>query len=194
MNGYDSNTNLENPENPQLNERNELEVSYNQLKGEFDELKKKLEEQINSNNEKDNIIQDLERKNAELKDEASKYQSALGTATSLRLSDNDENNPVKLKKDILNLQDSLEDYITTCKGDVEINLDEIQKLLKRYGSQTVITKDQKPLIKAVLQRHVIEQIFEYSEEYFNSSNLFNYNTYGNGIETQMYNKAKELIY
>src|SRR5688572_29306009 len=98
MNGCNSNSNLE---NTQSNERNELEeVPYDQLK--IEELIKKLQE-------KDNEIQDLERKNAELKDEASKYQSSLGTATNLRLSDDDENNPVRLKKDIEHLQDSLED-------------------------------------------------------------------------------------
>src|ERR1051325_3573611 len=102
-------------QNPQFNGRTEPEeeLTYDQLKNELKELRKKLDE-------KDNEILELERQNNKLKDEASKYQSALGTATNLQLSDNDENNPVTLKKDILNLQDSLEEYITTCKGDVEI--------------------------------------------------------------------------
>ncbi|CAG8440559.1 18340_t:CDS:2 [Rhizophagus irregularis] len=175
--------------NPNPNLENSGLESYEKLLNEHEKLKKQLEEQIN-------IIQELERKNTVLKDEASKYQSALGAATNLQLSDSDTNNPVALKNDMLKLQDLLEDYITTCKGNVEININEIQKLLKRYKSNSVITKDQKdqkPLIKAVLQRHVIEEIFDYGEKYFNFDNLQNYKEYGCGAETYLYNRIYDLI-
>ncbi|RIA87531.1 hypothetical protein C1645_284856 [Glomus cerebriforme] len=181
--------------NPNLknSQLNNLEAAYNKLKDDFEELKERFDKQINLSNKKDNEIRELERKNDELKDEASKYQSALGSAINLQLSNSDENNPVSLKKDMLKLQDSLEDYITTCKGDIEINIIEIQKLLKKYESNSVVSKDQKPLIKAVLQRHVIERIFMYGEEYFEFNNLINYKKYGCGTETYLYNKACELI-
>ncbi|GBC08041.1 hypothetical protein RclHR1_07890008 [Rhizophagus clarus] len=169
------------------------EGSYDKLMNDYKKLEKRLEEQINLNNEKDNEIRELKRKNIELIDEASKYQSALGTATNLQLSDSDTNNPVALKSDILKLQDFLEDYITTCKGNVGINIFGVQKLLKKYGSNTIVTIDEKPLIKAVLQRHVIQQIFTYGEEYFDFNNMKNHEKYGYGTETHLYNRTYELI-
>ncbi|EXX56526.1 hypothetical protein RirG_215460 [Rhizophagus irregularis DAOM 197198w] len=140
----------------------ENEANTTNYKQEYEDLKKGLEE-------KDKEIETLKQKTIELENEASKYQYALGAATDTRLSDNDENNPVNLKKDILSLQDSLKDY-TVVKGKIDITTSEIQELLKKYGSNTTITeKDQnKLLVKAVLQRHVIEQICEYAKEYFDN--------------------------
>ncbi|CAB5126840.1 unnamed protein product [Rhizophagus irregularis] len=151
----------------------------------YENLEKSLQE-------KDKKIEDLIQKNIELSNEASRYQYALGTATDIRLSDNDENNPVKLKKDILFLQDSLKDY-TVVKGKIDINTSRIQNLLNKYGSQTTITeKDQnKLLVKAVLQRHVIEQIFEYAKGYFDNPDK--YQKQPHGMETHLFNKTKELV-
>ncbi|CAI2172468.1 1055_t:CDS:2 [Funneliformis geosporum] len=136
-------------------------------------------------------IQALERKNAELKKEASKYQSALGNAIDLQLSDDNENNSVNLKKDILSLQDSLEDYVTNCKGDIELDIPKIQALLKKYGSQTVVTKDQKPLIKAVLQRYVIEQILDYANSFIGNPGIHEEMLYG--IETTLLFSTEQLL-
>src|SRR4051812_33344701 len=91
-------------DNPNFNLKNPG-LEYNKLMNDYKKLKQQLEEQINLNEQKDNEIQELERKNDELRHEASKYQSALGTATNLQLSDSDTNNPVALKNDILKLQD-----------------------------------------------------------------------------------------
>ncbi|RGB33488.1 hypothetical protein C1646_743308 [Rhizophagus diaphanus] len=96
--------------------------------------------------EKDKVIQELEE-----------YQYALGAATNF--DDKCKYNLDKLKEDRVNLQHSLEIYIPKCKDNVEINIPEVQNLLDQYGSQTDITKGQKnPLIRVVIQRHVIEQI------------------------------------
>ncbi|GES97246.1 hypothetical protein GLOIN_2v1678875 [Rhizophagus clarus] len=57
---------------------------------------------------------------------------------------------------------------------------------------TIVTTEEKPLIKAVLQRHVIEQIFEYGGEYFDFNNLYDYNEHGNKTETNLYNRTYEL--
>ncbi|CAG8669762.1 11341_t:CDS:2 [Funneliformis mosseae] len=150
------------------NEQNNLEIT--KQKKTFEEQLKSLNKKLQATNEtleeKNNEIKDLEQKNIELKDEASKYQSALGTATNLRLSDNDENNSVTLKNDILSLQDSLEDYITKCK-------------------------EQKPLIRAVLQRYVIERIIVYAQEYF--GNLKNHGNRPHGIEANLLARANDLI-
>ncbi|PKY15186.1 hypothetical protein RhiirB3_380711 [Rhizophagus irregularis] len=156
------------------------------------EKDKKIQEKdktIQAIQEKDKAIQELKQENHKLKEAASEYQYA---PTSYRFSDDDKYNPIKLREDIINLQHLLENYITKCKGNVEINISEVQNLLRKYGSQTTITIDQKPLIKAVLQRHVIEQIIKYGEEYFEFDNLHNHWKYGDGAETNLYNKTYEI--
>ncbi|CAB4437246.1 unnamed protein product [Rhizophagus irregularis] len=148
----------------------------------------KVQEFAREIQEKDKIIKDLEQDNNKLINEAAKYQYALGTAINFRLSDNYENNSVTLKDDIISLQNSLEEYITKCKGNIitEIDLPGVQILLKKYGSQTIITIDQKALIKAVLKRHVIEKILEYANGYFNNPNA-------RDIEVIMYKKCKDIV-
>ncbi|CAG8440667.1 uncharacterized protein OCT59_009851 [Rhizophagus irregularis] len=149
----------------------------------------------------------LKQKTIELENEVSKYQYALGTATDIRLLEqdinnfkkeasaidsNNDNNQINLKKDILSLQDSLKDY-TIVKGKIDINTPRIQNLLKKYESNKIITeKDQnKLLVKAVLQRHVIEQICEYAKEYFDNPDK--YQKYPCGMETHLFNKTKEIV-
>jgi len=55
-------------------------------------------------NEKDMEIDELKQTNKKLKEEASKYQSALGAATNVRLGNNDQNHSVQLKDDVKGLQ------------------------------------------------------------------------------------------
>ncbi|CAG8570037.1 17606_t:CDS:1 [Gigaspora margarita] len=105
----------------------------------------------------------LEEENIKLKDEASKYQLALGNATNFRFSDDDQNNPMHLKFDIENLQNIIEDYVTNLKNGIKINFENVNNLLSTYGSQTKIiprTPDRQ-LIKAVLQQHVLKEILSY---------------------------------
>ncbi|CAG8506930.1 24860_t:CDS:1 [Racocetra persica] len=107
----------------------------------------------------------LEKKNTELKDEASKYQLALGNATNFRFNDDDPNNTMRLKSDIESLQNMIEDYVTHLKTGVEINFENVNKLLQKYGSQTTINSDNpnRRLIKAVLQHHVLKEILSYTD-------------------------------
>ncbi|RGB33477.1 hypothetical protein C1646_669278 [Rhizophagus diaphanus] len=148
----------------------------------------KIQEFAREIQEKDKQIKDLELDNNKLREEAAKYQCALGAATNFRLPDNDKNNSVMLTDDIKSLQNSLEEYITKCKGNIikEIDLPGVQILLKKYGSQTIITIDQKPIIKAVLKRHVIEKIFEYANGYFSNPNA-------RDIEVTMYKKCQDIV-
>jgi chromosome segregation ATPase len=191
---------------------NEIQVVVNKLEEQYKAIQKIqendniIQEKDSIIQEKDSIIQEMDNKlqklvmimiqekeeNIKLRDEASKYQYALGVANDTRLSDNDEINPVKLRKDILSLQDSLKDY-TICKGKIEINTPRIHDLLKKYGSNTIITvEDQNKLLaRAVLQRHVIEQIFEYAKEYFDKPD--NHQKYTYGTETHIFRKVRELI-
>ncbi|PKY39929.1 hypothetical protein RhiirA4_415438 [Rhizophagus irregularis] len=160
----------------------DYEQKYSELKVQFDGISKQLEE-------KNSKIQDLEQKIQDLEQKNSKLHYALEAATDVRLLDDDENHSTILKKDILDLQYSLEDY-TKCKGKVNIDIPAVQKLLTGYGSKTVITEQNKPLIQAVLQRHVIEQINGYAKHYF--KNPENYNKNIDGTETYVIKTAKEL--
>ncbi|CAG8574181.1 40795_t:CDS:2 [Gigaspora margarita] len=136
-----------------LNLKNELKLCREQLQ----EHKLKLEtkdEEISKlckekNNEMSNLYKELEAKDKEtlnlhkiiedLKNEASRHQSALGKATNFRLSDDDRNNSVQLREDITYLQKTIKDFCIVKPG-IEINETEAKKLLQQYGSNNLITK------------------------------------------------------
>ncbi|CAI2199711.1 19751_t:CDS:1, partial [Funneliformis geosporum] len=122
-------------------------------------------------NELEEQINNLIKKNTLLEDEASSYQSALGAATNFQLSDNDQNHAVKLNNDIADLNDNIKNYVTNLKQNIVVNIKEVKKLLSLYKCPVEI-KDQRTsrlLIQAVLQRHVIEIIFESATQYFQYS-------------------------
>ncbi|CAB4437251.1 unnamed protein product [Rhizophagus irregularis] len=172
----------------QENEEINIDNVIHENGGVIQENDTKIQEFAREIQEKDKKIKDLELDNIKLRDEAAKYQCALGAATNFRLPDNDKNNSVIFTDDIKSLQNSLEEYITKCKGSIitEIDILGVQNLLKKYGSQTIITIDQKPIIKAVLKRHVMEKIFEYAYGYFNNPNT-------RDIEVIMFRKCKDIV-
>ncbi|PKY56749.1 hypothetical protein RhiirA4_508078 [Rhizophagus irregularis] len=157
---------------------NRIQEKNKIIKEKNNKIQKIVEEKDKKIQEKDKVIQELEE-----------YQYALDAA--INFDDRCKYNLDKLKEDIVSLQHSLEIYITKCKDNVEINIPEVQNLLYQYGSQTDITKDQKnPLIRVVIQRHVIEQILEYAREYFCDSTQ---PKFMGGMESFMYRRANELI-
>ncbi|CAG8502011.1 5998_t:CDS:1 [Scutellospora calospora] len=164
---------------------NNLEQSITQLKEERDNYLAKLTNLSNMYGQK-------ERQIKELKDEASKYQLALGNATTFRLNDDDKNNTVQLNVDIESLQDKISDYVTHLKGSINLDYGAINRLLERYGSKTQINHQtpNKPLIKAVLQRHVLEKILNFANEYFNKNEI-DTSTYC--LESEIVYKTKDLI-
>ncbi|PKY25578.1 hypothetical protein RhiirB3_528011 [Rhizophagus irregularis] len=139
--------------------------------------------------EKGNGLRELEEKNLKLKEEASKYQSALGVATNIRLGDGDQNHSVKLKQDILKLQTTLENYVTHLKPNMKINIKKVQELAREYGCINEITakNPNKLFIKAVLQRKVLDLVCEFSNEFvkFRDGNY--------KLESDIDSKAKELL-
>ncbi|RGB33480.1 hypothetical protein C1646_815997 [Rhizophagus diaphanus] len=158
-------------------ENNKLKEKFNSLLAEKQNLEAKYKE--------------LEKINSNLKKRVSKYQSALGETKNFRFDDNDKNNSVQLKNDILNLQDALEFYVTNLRPDIDINYKNVNNLLNKYKSKTMIASKHSdiPLIKAVLQRHVLETIFGYVSVY---------TTYKNSgepyaLEALIAAKAEELI-
>src|SRR6266498_760662 len=143
----------------------------------------------NQLSEKEMDIYELKRTNKKLKEEASKYQSALGAATNVRLGNDDQNHSVQLKQDILDLQRTLENYVTHLKPNININIEEVNILIKQYGCRNVITPNNlnKPFIKAVLQRKVLLQIYEFSRDYgqYKGENF--------SLESDIDSKAQELL-
>ncbi|RIA82053.1 hypothetical protein C1645_528164 [Glomus cerebriforme] len=134
-------------------------------------------------------IQSLKQKNSELEDEASNYQSALGVATNFEMSDDDINHNVQLNDDILSLQDKIDDYVTNLvRSKVDVKFEEIAKLLPRYECQYKIdfNNPDKQFVKAILQRHVLETIFEFANYYFSQNKEDHY------LESDVAKKTDEL--
>ncbi|CAG8609843.1 15211_t:CDS:1 [Funneliformis mosseae] len=143
-----------------------LELNLKKQKKIFDQALQQSQEKFSKNldilqkklSDKGNGLSELEKENAKLRFEASKYQSALGVATNTRLGDDDQNHSVRLKQDILILQKSLENYVTHLKPNVDIDIEKIQTLAQEYGCLNEINVENKPFIKAILQRKVLDQV------------------------------------
>ncbi|CAB4437281.1 unnamed protein product [Rhizophagus irregularis] len=116
----------------------------------------------------DNLTEqlELELKQNFIKEETFQGQSAL--ITNYRMDDDDKNRSVQLKRDIEELQNKLKCYVTTLKGDFEIDFKEVINLMGKYNIKTKITPKQpnKPLIKGVLQHHIIKTITKDIRKYF----------------------------
>ncbi|RIA87527.1 hypothetical protein C1645_284805 [Glomus cerebriforme] len=167
--------NKENPEeNNDIKNLNDFQVSLLAEKQKLEDKCKELEK----------IISNLNKR-------VSKYQSALGDTKNFRLDDNDKNNSVQLTNDILRLQDALEFYVTNLRPNIEINYKNVINLLNKYRSKTRITNKPSdiPLIKAVLQRHVLETILSYVSIYINHEDSGD----SYSLEARIANKAEELI-
>ncbi|CAG8602684.1 16305_t:CDS:1 [Funneliformis mosseae] len=119
-----------------------------------------LNEQLNNKRKEYNK---LSQTNDALREEASQYQSALGDAKNYRLGDNDANNPTQLTKDIEIIQDSISIFCKL-KGGVDINEQQLTVLLEKYKCNIEEPGD-KVLLKAALQRYIIETIIKKTEEY-----------------------------
>ncbi|RGB26304.1 hypothetical protein C1646_770604, partial [Rhizophagus diaphanus] len=108
-----------------------------------------------------------------------------------QLSDEDRGVTVQLVDDILRLQDDLEIYVTNLRPNIDINYKNVNNLLSKYKSKTRLTSKSSdmPLIKAVLQRHVLETIFCYVPVYNNIKNF----SEPHSLEALIAKKAEELI-
>ncbi|CAG8565179.1 9925_t:CDS:2 [Ambispora gerdemannii] len=100
---------------------------------------------------KDQTIQNLVDTHTSLKDEAAKYQFALGEAKNFRFGDH-VGQPVN---DINGLKQNLESFCSLRRTDV--NEDETKKLLNKEELN-------KPLIEGVLQQHIIKTVIQEANE------------------------------
>ncbi|CAB4434925.1 unnamed protein product [Rhizophagus irregularis] len=157
--------------NETVTETKELQDRNKYLEDENANLMMMLEEYEDNIELLKTEIQSLNQKNDDLEVEASKYQSALGIATNFDYND-DQNLNVELNEDILALHDTLENYVTNLKPKIDVNINKAKELLRKYKCQIKISDKEpnKPLIKAVLQRYVLEEILDKAETYFKRSN------------------------
>jgi myosin heavy subunit len=162
---------------------NSLHNKLSEEQKRYDELEKKLKEEEDKLKKKEDEFSELEEKNVELRKEASKYQSALGNATNIRLGDEDS---VKFRQDILDLHKLLETYVTNLKPNMDIDYEKVQAIAQKYGCSTPIDIKHKPFIKALLQRKVLDDILELSKEPVNKGEDVKLEM---GIET----KTRELL-
>ncbi|CAG8622563.1 2439_t:CDS:1, partial [Ambispora leptoticha] len=158
------------------NECNRLSNEYNQLSSESQaenqQLKMERDMWMQRSGSADLLAQNLSNENRLLKIEATKYQSALGKAMNIRFDDNDNNSTVNLIKDITELQHTLR-YFSQLKGkDIKINEENALNLLQQYDCQCDDPQQNKPMLSAVLQRHILEKILNEAAEFFqpNDSN------------------------
>ncbi|CAB4387241.1 hypothetical protein RhiirA5_363860 [Rhizophagus irregularis] len=164
----------------------------------IDKHKKEIKSKDDKIESKDEEIKskdkEIKSKDDEIINLKKKHQYELGSAKTFRLSDDDKNNPTNLNEDISQIQEDLEFYVTNLrpKTDIEINLKNISRLLndsKVKKSKITYTlnssselNDYMPLIKAVLQRHVLRTILDYFDKYNRK----------NSLELQFLKQAEDL--
>nr|CAG8562953.1 11239_t:CDS:2 [Entrophospora candida] len=130
----------------------------NNLEKDLDYAEKKTIELETDVRSKAVMIEAIEKLNRELQVESANIKKEV-SSYHFCLSD-----PVQLSADINSLQNKLEKYVTTLKGQIKIDNDKIQGLYGKYNLDTQNLTD-KVLMKSVLQRHVLEKIFEYIDNY-----------------------------
>ncbi|CAJ0894651.1 16386_t:CDS:2 [Entrophospora sp. SA101] len=108
------------------------------------------------------LIEAIERLNRRLENPNLFNQPILGDGLSNNCSS--EEDTVQLSIDINSLQCKIKDYVTTLKGDIKIDNDKIQGLYGKYNLNTQNLTD-KILMKAVLQRYVLENGFKFVNDY-----------------------------
>ncbi|CAG8520836.1 24677_t:CDS:2, partial [Dentiscutata erythropus] len=156
-------TNEQDIHNVLLLKNKELEEQLKEMQRRNEELECQVE------NHKIESQKTIER----LANEASKYQSALGRATSVRLGDDDLNNMSQLREDIKTLKKNLE-YLSAVKPakHFDINKKNASRLLKQYGCTNFIDDDVhcKSLLQAAMQRYILESSIEEIGNYLSRNN------------------------
>ncbi|CAG8622052.1 13229_t:CDS:1 [Dentiscutata heterogama] len=156
------------------------------------ELEEQLEEMQRRNKELENQVENNKKeaqKNIErLTREASKYQSALGRATNVRLGNDDLNNSCQLREDIKTLKKNLEKFtVVKPAKDFDIIKDRAYLLLKKYKCTNFIDDGHyKSLLQAAMQRFILETSIKYIAGFFSS-------TEHSTLETQIDQNTKILL-
>ncbi|GBB98368.1 hypothetical protein RclHR1_03200018 [Rhizophagus clarus] len=198
------------------NDSNKYKSSYNNLQEKYNELTNKNNEETNQNQKLKNEINQINDINQQYIEKIDQLQQSLQNLekekeeldaknynlyyqlerlvqqnelkNELLLDDDCQNHALKLNDDILGLNDNIKIYITDLKQDVTVNMEEIKKLLLLYECPTKITNqdDDRLLIQAVLQRHIIETIFLFATKYFQTTEQCYH------LESDIINKTSSL--
>ncbi|CAG8657331.1 4402_t:CDS:1 [Cetraspora pellucida] len=121
------------------------------------------------------LRQEIERLRQEIehsRSEAAKYQAALGDATNFSWKDDDPNNPCYLVDGFKHLQRELFSFTGVKGSKIKIHAQAVNELFKEYKRS--ITSDDpgmKPILSAVLQRHVFEFIYDEIKHYFENPSI-----------------------
>ncbi|CAI2162490.1 10857_t:CDS:2 [Funneliformis geosporum] len=152
-----------------INQSHDLQLRYDEVQGKSESEKKRWQQRAHNS---DIEVSNLKKQLAELKNEASMYQSALGKATNVRWGDEDSNNLVQLTKVIREIVNSLTE-ITTVKGrDITIDDDATNELFQKYKCSTRVgAKSWKPILAAALQRLIVQTLFEELATYLNQTQV-----------------------
>ncbi|CAG8821440.1 1907_t:CDS:1, partial [Racocetra persica] len=133
-------------------------ISVEQRSVEYDESRQSSRQIENSCNTAKHI--------EELKREAARYQAALGDVVNFRWRDDDPNNSMKLVKDIEKLQRDLQSFTGVKGTNIQIHQEAVSELFKKYKCSTKFDdRAMKVVLSAVLQRHILEYIYELSENF-----------------------------
>ncbi|PKC63052.1 hypothetical protein RhiirA1_538040 [Rhizophagus irregularis] len=198
---------LTNKNNEESNQHEKLKNEMHQINNINQQYVEKIDQLRQSLELKENQIQDLEKEKEELDAKNSNlyYQlenliqqnELLKNEKNELLLDDDNQNHISdlnndisdLNNDISDLNNNLKKYITDLKQNVIINMEQVKKLLLLYKCPTKITnqKDDRLLIQAVLQRHIIETIFSYATKYFQTTTGKYYH-----LESDIINKTSAL--
>ncbi|CAG8626877.1 uncharacterized protein OCT59_009909 [Rhizophagus irregularis] len=160
--------------NKNINQQNKID-SQEKL---INQLRYKLQNLEKEKNKLDNENNNLYQKNLNLENQIKIFQQndslVINSNTTIIQSeggDDDQNYIVNLNNNISELNDKIRKYITNLKQDIVINMKQVKNLLSLYKCpiKTLNQKDDRLLIQAVLQRHIIEKIFDYAKQYFQST-------------------------
>ncbi|RIB05721.1 hypothetical protein C2G38_2117709 [Gigaspora rosea] len=148
------------------------------LQNSIHELNLRLESEKNrwqhKINQSDIEVQTLKKQHVELEKETRKYQDALGKAKSFHLGDDHISNTVELAKMISGIAVLLEEFTSVKGKDVSVNEVAANELLLHYKCAMRVGEGKgKPVLSAALQRHILEEIFRFIEEYLFQSKIEN---------------------
>ncbi|RIA82731.1 hypothetical protein C1645_493116 [Glomus cerebriforme] len=156
-----------------IDENDNLKRDKEALNNEYEKFKR-MNQELSDRNEQ------LESLNNKLNNENGEWQNYVGKATTFSLNESDENHSVQFVKDIEELQRMLEKYVGNMRK-VNLNSEEINKLLYNYECKVQVKVNPKEnelqLVKAVLQRHVLEEIIEDANHHLSKTESLERNIY-----------------
>ncbi|CAG8538373.1 3027_t:CDS:2 [Racocetra persica] len=157
------------------NNADNLNYLINQKSTEIESLEQK-------NKQLTEKIDELKNKLIESDNKASHLQAALGDATNVRWGDDTQYNFEQIRRNIINLQNEVQGFTDVDDTDqIEYGA---ERLFKRYKNDNPNDKEKKSLLSTILQRFVLENIFDEAK---------NFSQYSQYHESKIVSSTDELI-